>query len=143
MTAQFSRDVQAAWHPQTPQMMNSPLGMQASLSPFCDAKSSLSQSLSGVGDGDMRNFKTRKLLPDNNHFDSLPNAGDDSGSDDSDDDDDDEQFQRIDMEALRQRGKGSYYCPKGLRCDKGGVDKDGNLVLFDRNSSFAYVGPPH
>ena len=63
--------------------------------------------------------------------------GDASASDDSSDDE--EQFQSIDMDALRQRGKGSYYCPKGKKCDKGGVDKDGNLVVFDRNSSFAYV----
>lgn len=46
------------------------------------------------------------------------------------------------MEALKQRGKGSYYCPMGHRCDKGGVDKDGKLVVFDRNSSFAYVTQP-
>jgi hypothetical protein len=59
-----------------------------------------------------------------------------TGSDDSDSDDDDEQFQQIDMNALRQRGRGSYYCPKGIRCEKGGVDDDGNLKRFDRNSSF-------
>lgn len=58
-----------------------------------------------------------------------------SASDDSDDED--ELFARIDMEALGIRGKGSHYCPLGYRCGKGGVDKDGSLVLFDRNSSFA------
>ncbi|RBR22602.1 uncharacterized protein FIESC28_04397 [Fusarium coffeatum] len=63
-------------------------------------------------------------------------GGNASGSDDSGEDED-EQFSKIDMDALKQRGKGSYYCPLGLRCDKGGVDKDGKLVLFDRNSSFA------
>lgn len=63
-----------------------------------------------------------------------------SGSDCSSSDDD-EQFQSIDMDALRQRGKGVYFCPKGVKCDKGGVDKDGNLVVFDRNSSFACVIP--
>lgn len=60
-----------------------------------------------------------------------------SASDDSDDEDD--LFGRIDMEALGIRGKGSHYCPLGHRCSKGGVDKDGTLVLFDRNSSFAYA----
>lgn len=58
---------------------------------------------------------------------------DDSGEDEE------ETFSKIDMDSLRQRGKGSYYCPLGKRCDKGGVDKTGTLILFDRNSSFAYV----
>lgn len=59
--------------------------------------------------------------------------------DESDDYSDENQFAGINMKALKQRGKGKYYCPRGHRCDKGGVDKHGNLVLFDRNSSFAYV----
>lgn len=91
--------------------------------------------MTAASDGEHRAFKARKLLPDNAHTVIEEEI---SESDDSDDDDE-EQFARIDMEALRQRGKGAYYCPKGHRCDKGGVDKDGNLVLFDRNSSFAYV----
>lgn len=62
-------------------------------------------------------------------------ATDESGEDE------DEQFARIDMDALKQRGKGSYYCPLGHKCDKGGVNKDGDLVHFDRNSSFAYALP--
>ncbi|KAF5017172.1 hypothetical protein F66182_10928 [Fusarium sp. NRRL 66182] len=71
--------------------------------------------------------------------DGIPSpSGNASGSDGSGEDED-EQFNKIDMDALKQRGKGSYYCPLGLRCDKGGVDKDGQLVLFDRNSSFAYA----
>lgn len=58
---------------------------------------------------------------------------------DSDEYSDDGLFAGINLKALKQRGKGKYYCPRGHRCDKGGVDKSGNLILFDRNSSFAYV----
>lgn len=53
--------------------------------------------------------------------------------------DDEELFAGFDINRLKQRGKGAYTCPKGLKCDKGGVDKDGNIVLFDRNSAFLYV----
>jgi hypothetical protein len=58
---------------------------------------------------------------------------------DSDDYDDESLFAGINLKALKQRGKGKYFCPRGHHCDKGGVDKHGNLILFDRNSSFAYV----
>jgi hypothetical protein len=59
---------------------------------------------------------------------------DDSGSDVSDGDD--ELFAKLDMEALKSRGKGNHVCPKGPQCTKGGVDKDGSMIVFDRNSSF-------
>lgn len=59
---------------------------------------------------------------------------DDSGSDVSDGDD--ELFAKLDMEALKSRGKGNHVCPKGNLCTKGGVDKDGSMIVFDRNSSF-------
>lgn len=66
-----------------------------------------------------------------------------SNEDDSESDTGDEDlFAGINMDALKQRGKGSHICPKGTRCDKGGVDKDGNVIVFDRNSSFAYVPNP-
>lgn len=70
------------------------------------------------------------------HGDTANDDGSDSGSDDE------ELFAHINMEALKQRGKGMYTCPKGEKCDKGGVDKAGNIVHFDRNSSFAYVLSP-
>lgn len=57
---------------------------------------------------------------------------------DSESEDDEELFKGIDMESLKQRGKGNYTCPKGLRCEKGGVE-NGQLVLFDRNSAFLLV----
>lgn len=113
--------------------------MQTSISPFCDTKmSSVSEAMSLTSEAESSHFGSRKLLPDKSQMSHASlSGGDMSGSDDSSDDD--EQFTSIDMEALRQRGKGIYLCPKGLKCDKGGVDKDGNLVVFDRNSSFAYV----
>ncbi|KAG6092450.1 hypothetical protein E4U30_005403 [Claviceps sp. LM220 group G6] len=96
-------------------------------------------------EGHLPHFASHRLLPGkgqiqmghplNIHADV--SGSDFSSDDDDDDDEEDEQFQSIDMNALRQRGKGVYYCPKGVKCDKGGVDKDGNLVVFDRNSSFA------
>lgn len=119
-------------------MMSSPPGIQAtSISPFCDARLSIvsSKSMSVSSDGGERSFKARKLLPDS-HVQLHADIG--HRSDDSDDSDD-EMFLDIDMEALRQRGKGTYSCPKAFQCKKGGIDKEGNLVIFDRNSSFAYV----
>lgn len=132
-------------------MASSPPNMQAvSISPFVDTKLSLSsKSLSISSDAEARAFKARRLLPDT-HAQMQASLG--HRSDESADSSDDELFLDIDMDALRQRGKGSYSCPKAYQCKKGGVDKDGNLVIFDRNSSFAYVAaaannppppPPH
>jgi hypothetical protein len=78
----------------------------------------------------------RNLLASQSTDDTASPGGNASASEDSGGDED-EQFSKIDMDALKQRGKGSYHCPLGLRCDKGGVDKEGKLVIFDRNSSFA------
>jgi hypothetical protein len=108
------------------------------MSPTSDIKpmsASRSLSLSG-SEGDIKPFRSRKAIHDSDQMEDVSPKSNGSGSDDSDDEDDDEQFQQIDMNALRQRGKGAYYCPKGRQCDKGGVDKEGNLVRFDRNSSF-------
>ncbi|KAI9151683.1 hypothetical protein HJFPF1_08892 [Paramyrothecium foliicola] len=136
LTAQFSRDVQAVWHPES--IVPEPLPLSQTIpSPGSDSKSfPPSRSLSFSGEVDTKALRSRKSLHDSDpHEDTSPH-GNASESDESDDDDDDEQFQQIDMNALRQRGKGAYYCPKGRHCDKGGVDKEGNLVRFDRNSSF-------
>ncbi|PTB44200.1 hypothetical protein M441DRAFT_343617 [Trichoderma asperellum CBS 433.97] len=70
---------------------------------------------------------------------ALENILEEVEEEDSDEYSDDGLFAGINLKALKQRGKGKYYCPRGHRCDKGGVDKSGNLILFDRNSSFAYV----
>ncbi|KAL8729383.1 MAG: hypothetical protein Q9166_004776 [cf. Caloplaca sp. 2 TL-2023] len=37
---------------------------------------------------------------------------------------------------VRQRGKGTHYCELGHACTKGGVNADGTLVNFERNSAF-------
>jgi hypothetical protein len=162
LTAQFSRDVQAVWHPESVVPDVSP-SAQSYPSPGSDSRSvPASRSLSFSLEGDFKGLKAGKLVLHKNEQaeDHSPQAnapgsdrsdvkdedddagaefdeGEDDGDDDDDEDEyDDEEFQQIDMNALRQRGKGSYFCPKGRHCDKGGVDKEGNIVRFDRNSSF-------
>lgn len=132
MSLEFSHQVRSTWRPQTPMTTSPPGLLAASISPFCDATMS-TKSMSVSSDGDQRSLKTRKLLPDG-HLQLQADVG--HRSDDSDDSDED-LFPDIDMEALRQRGKGNYSCPKAFHCTKGGVDKEGNLIIFDRNSSFA------
>jgi hypothetical protein len=39
------------------------------------------------------------------------------------------------LEQLKTRGKGKYFCPHGMSCDKGGVI-NGQLKEFNRNSDF-------
>ncbi|KAJ6442030.1 protein phosphatase inhibitor [Purpureocillium lavendulum] len=137
LSIEFSHQVQATWRPQTPTMSSPPSVQAASISPFLDTRMSLaSKSLSISSEGDTRALKARKLLPDS-HAQSQIDLGHKS---DESDESDDELFLDIDMDALRQRGKGTYSCPKAFECKKGGVDKEGKLVIFDRNSSFAYVG---
>jgi hypothetical protein len=43
------------------------------------------------------------------------------------------------IEQLKARGKGHYTCPHGTACDKGGVQPDGELTVYERNSAFRYV----
>ena len=45
------------------------------------------------------------------------------------------------IEELKPRGKGQYLCPEGLSCTKGGVQADGTLVVFERNSAFRLAVP--
>ncbi|KAG6036657.1 hypothetical protein E4U41_005565 [Claviceps citrina] len=138
LSLKFSQEVQEAWCTE-PTMMNRHHVLQASMPPFCEAKfPTMAEGAAFTGDSNPPHFASRKLLPETGHIGhDLKIITDVSGSESSSDDDEDDQFQSIDMDALRQRGKGVYLCPKGLKCDKGGVDKDGNLVVFDRNSSFA------
>lgn len=137
LSLKFSQEVQAAWRPEST-TMNKHSVMQTSISPFCEGKkSTTSEATSFASDSDPLHFASRKLLPNKGQMSHHPDVNGDMSGSESSSDDNDEQFQAIDMDALRQRGKGVYFCPKGLKCDKGGVDKDGNLVVFDRNSSFA------
>jgi len=41
-------------------------------------------------------------------------------------------------EQLKTRGTGNYTCPHGTACKKGGVQPDGQLRVFKRNSEFRY-----
>ena len=43
------------------------------------------------------------------------------------------------LKSLSTRGKGEYYCPYGIHCRGGGVDVNGNLVTYERNSNFRYA----
>jgi len=43
------------------------------------------------------------------------------------------------IEQLKSRGKGHYTCPRGTACDKGGVQINGQLTVYERNSAFRYV----
>ena len=45
------------------------------------------------------------------------------------------------IEELKPRGKGQYLCPEGLSCTKGGVQADGTLLVFERNSAFRLAVP--
>ena len=38
--------------------------------------------------------------------------------------------------SLTSRGKGKYTCPYGRSCTKGGVQRDGTPVIFERNSAY-------
>ncbi|RDA84596.1 hypothetical protein CP532_6045 [Ophiocordyceps camponoti-leonardi (nom. inval.)] len=147
MSLDFSHQVRSTWRPMT--SSSSPgLPLTSSISPFCDATMS-NKSMSVSSDGDQRSFKTRKLLPDSHvlqqqqqqqqqlHAAAASAVADVNHRSDDSDETDDDLFPDNDMDALRTRGKGTYSCPKALRCTKGGVDKDGNLIIFDRNSSFA------
>ncbi|KAM0439932.1 hypothetical protein ACHAPT_001030 [Fusarium lateritium] len=140
LTEKFSRDVEEIWRrrPEPGSVVSAPSYQTAS--PFPTIKSEMtgwSQASIVGSDVDPRAHSGQKMLLTSHIADGHPSPGPNASASDDSEEDEDEQFAKIDMEALKQRGKGSYYCPLGFRCDKGGVDKDGKLVLFDRNSSFA------
>ncbi|KAM0355906.1 hypothetical protein ACHAPU_000295 [Fusarium lateritium] len=141
LAEKFSDDVQEIWRrtPEPGVVVSAPTYQTASSFPTIKSEpTNWSQSSFAGGDVDAGIRGQRTLLASQTMDDMLSPGGNGSTSDDSGEDED-EQFSKIDMDALKQRGKGSYYCPLGHRCDKGGVDKEGKLVLFDRNSSFAYA----
>jgi len=39
----------------------------------------------------------------------------------------------------RGKGKGQYTCPYGVACPRDGVDSNGHIRIFERNSDFRYV----
>ncbi|KAM3433342.1 hypothetical protein NHJ13734_006492, partial [Beauveria thailandica] len=134
LTAQFSQDVQAIWRPDSGILDNSSSsqcsrGGQLPIANMLSAASSQEAQFMGHGHPANENLNTLT-----GGMAEQMDLGNDSDSDS--DSGDEELFAAIDMESLKQRGKGSYTCPKGTKCDKGGVDKDGNVIIFDRNSSF-------
>lgn len=136
LTAKFSQEVQAVWRPEGGILDRSLPGQaprpgQLPLANF--VPTAPSQDAHFVGHSHPANDNLNTLT---GGMAEQMDLGHDEDSD-SESDGDEELFAGIDMDALKQRGKGTYVCPKGKRCDKGGVDKDGNVIVFDRNSSFA------
>lgn len=133
LAAKYSRDVEAIWRPDTPMNSEPSLG-SSSISPFDDMKPlSIPQASLNLDDSRPR---TRRTLPGGGSHRGQKSPRDHGSGSEASDDGDDELFQSIDMAALGNRGKGSYFCPKRHKCTKGGVDKLGNLIAFERNSSF-------
>ncbi|KAK7415782.1 hypothetical protein QQZ08_012247 [Neonectria magnoliae] len=131
LAERFSREVQDMWQP-------APLTLPPDASHnFYEIRRTPLLYPSEPLKVDDRVQNNRMMLPNPQMSPSSPPSPDDNMSMTDDSEDEDELFDRIDMDALKQRGKGSYYCPLGHRCDKGGVNREGDLVLFDRNSSFA------
>ncbi|KAF4441677.1 hypothetical protein F53441_11937 [Fusarium austroafricanum] len=139
LAEKFSEDVQEIWRrtPEPGGVLSAPTYQTASSLPTIKSEPvSWNRSFSSGTDADAGTRDGQRALASRSTDGAPSPTGNGSMSEDSGDDED-EQFSKIDMDALKQRGKGSYYCPLGHRCDKGGVDKEGKLVLFDRNSSFA------
>ncbi|KAJ3486322.1 hypothetical protein NLG97_g6642 [Lecanicillium saksenae] len=136
LTAKFSQDVQAVWRPEggilDPSSSSQPLRNGPMPIPSLVSTASVHDA-HFVGHVPPASDNANTLAGGINEKMDLGNEEES----DSESDGDEELFASIDMDALKQRGKGSYTCPKGKRCDKGGVDKDGNVIVFDRNSSFA------
>ncbi|XWW98597.1 hypothetical protein V2A60_006597 [Cordyceps javanica] len=135
LTAKFSQDVQDVWRPDGRVLdpSSSSQNVRSSHFPVASMLSSApSREVHFMNHGHTENDSLNTLAG------GMAEQMDLGNEDDSDSDSGDEElFASIDMDALKQRGKGSYTCPKGIRCDKGGVDKDGKIIVFDRNSSFA------
>ena len=49
---------------------------------------------------------------------------------------DKDHFANFNLDQWKRRGKGDYYCPRKYECTKGGVNADGELVKFERNSAY-------
>lgn len=70
-----------------------------------------------------------------------PSPDDDDGDISAESSGDETVFKDLDLGALEHRGRGEYRCPK-TRCKRGGVDRDGQLVIFTRNSAYLFVPIP-
>lgn len=63
-------------------------------------------------------------------------TGDSHGSLENDDDDEQQTGYGSLLELLSSRGTGSYQCPHGTGCTKGGRLPGGSIKVFTRNSDF-------
>lgn len=123
LSVQYARDIRSVYEPAVKPSEPSPT---SSHTPFGGVTPvSVPRSASGVDEDQRRTPQTRKTLPE-----QVPNDESDSGISSGD------TFENLNMAALKQRGKGNYSCPKGKWCTRGGVDKEGNVIIFDRNSAF-------
>ncbi|KAF4125639.1 hypothetical protein GMORB2_0883 [Geosmithia morbida] len=137
LTAQYSRDVQAIWYTEMPDH-DSSLESHAAVSPFYNMRP---LSIQHTFQSSMMTHTDSKprtwcgIPPTANGVENGGTIDDDSGSDGSDDEDDG-LFQGLNLDSLKSRGKGQHYCPKMHNCTKGGVDDNGRLVAFVRNSAY-------
>lgn len=126
-TAQYRRNLQEIWGSQNWPNCNGTGHSTSSASPY-PGRLDFGDKIGGKD-------RSRRTLPAGGQRDQK-SPNDHAPASEASDDSEDELFQGVDMDALANRGKGVYHCPKRERCTKGGVDKDGNLVAFERNSSF-------
>ncbi|KAF4468785.1 hypothetical protein FALBO_4321 [Fusarium albosuccineum] len=136
LTEKFSRDVQEIWRrrPEPGSVVSAPTYQTASSFTAIKSEQAAWNPPSVLGnDVDPRVHSGQKMLLTSQIADGHPSPVANASASDDSEEDEDEQFSKIDMEALKQRGKGSYYCPLGHRCDKGGVDKEGNTATSIEN----------
>ncbi|CEJ91020.1 hypothetical protein VHEMI06764 [[Torrubiella] hemipterigena] len=138
LTARYSQDVQAVWRPgRLPPMQMVEHRPSIPISHLVQPDHLPLRSGIGASFPDFKaprpQFNDRPSISSSQmEVDTPPAQLDDN---DSGSDDEEGLFDSIDMDALKQRGKGTYTCPKGLRCEKGGVE-NGMVVIFDRNSAY-------
>lgn len=80
------------------------------------------------------NMETERFENNNSQPNFSPDLSETDGSPTFDDSMDDT-IQDL-LDSLSSRGKGSYTCPYGHRCKKGGVLNDSTVTIFERNSQF-------
>lgn len=137
LSLKFSKEVHAICYPESPWELGQDLSM--------DQMRTLAEMTRYQGSA-VRDFCTKKPVnkrkakvihaePERPRRRSAsPEAEESSSGGDSDDE---ATFKKLNDDlTLRRRGKGSYTCPKGRRCKKGGVDSTGEPIQFDRNSAF-------
>ncbi|KFA81736.1 hypothetical protein S40288_06001 [Stachybotrys chartarum IBT 40288] len=77
---------------------------------------------------------TYELLPDGNRTQTETSSKKPRETDELDHED--KKFQQLNLDTLKHRGVRTYRCPKGRACGKGGLDDNGDPIVFKRNSAF-------